>query len=322
MAPARPFPVDPQLTAIAIGYSNPANSLIANDVLPEVQVGAEKFSWTEYPIADAFTVPDTRVGRAGRVNRVTFTGEERTASTNDYGLEDPIPLSDIEEAERARAENRSNYDPEAHGIMMLTDLLLLAKELRAASTVQDPANYAPERREVLTGTDRFSDYVNSKPIQVIKAAINGTLIYRPNVMSMGPKVWEFLSSHPALVNAIRGNLTSEGIVTREQVARLFEIQKVVVGEGYVNTAKPGQDPVLGRAWGNSIQLTYVNPVVSTQRGITWGYTAKYGSRIAGRIIDPNVGLDGGVVIRSGEKCAEIVAARDVGFQIANVVEEL
>ncbi|MBY6243858.1 capsid protein, partial [Methylosinus sp. Sm6] len=80
MAPSRPFVVNPVLTGIAIGYSNPDVALIADQVMPRVEVGGESFKWTEYPLAEAFTVPSTRVGRKGRVPEVEFSGTERDGS--------------------------------------------------------------------------------------------------------------------------------------------------------------------------------------------------------------------------------------------------
>ncbi|PWV97714.1 hypothetical protein DFR52_106239 [Hoeflea marina] len=321
MAPNRPFVVDPTLSAIAIGYSNDAQTLIADRVLPRQPVAGEKFKWLEYPLGQAFSVPDTRVGRTGRVNRVEFESTEKTESVEDFGLEDPIPNSDIVEAERARAENRSSFNPETYATMMLTDLTLLDREVRVAKMIQDTNSYDAARRLALTGTDKFSDYDNSNPLEVLKEAINGTLIYRANTLVMGNKVWQTLSSHPHLVNAIRGSFTNKGIISREELARLLEIREILVGEGYVNTARKGQAPVLDRVWGNSIQALHINPIARPEGGITFGYTAEYGNRVSGRIEDPNVGLGGGTVIRVGERVKELICAKDVGYQLTGVVAD-
>ncbi|MBX3545584.1 capsid protein [Chelatococcus sp.] len=319
MAQRRPFQTDPVLTGIAIGYRNRAQSLIADDVLPRVPVGSEKFAWTKYPLAEGFTLPDSLVGRRGRVNRVEFTGTEVDDSTDDHGFESEIPNSDIDEARKQREAGLSLYDPEAHAAEGLADLLLLAREVRVAQLVQASSSYSASRRLVLSGTDRFSDYENSDPIAVIKAALEGTLIYRPNTLVMGQSVWSKLSSHPHLVNAVRGNVTSQGIITREEFARLFEIQRLLVGESFVNLAHKGQDPNLARVWGKSIQALYIDPNARPQRGVTFGFTAQCGTKIGGRIEDPNIGLEGGHAVRIGEKVKECVVAPDVGFQIADAV---
>ena len=99
MTPNRPFVTSPRLTAFAIGYRNPAYNFIADAVLPRVPVGAEKFSWTEYPLEEGFRVVDNRVGRTGRVNRVEFSGAQRESAVEDFGLDAPVPYSDIEAAD-------------------------------------------------------------------------------------------------------------------------------------------------------------------------------------------------------------------------------
>ena len=322
-APNRPFVVDPVLTAIAVGYRNTTAMRIADQVMPRVPVSAEKFKWTEYPLAEAFNVPDARVGRRGRVQQLEFGGEERTSAVEDFGLETPIPYSDIDAAAAARAQGVSAYDPEGHSVAMLTDTLENIREVRVAQVVHNPDSYAPGRRVVLSGGSQFSDYVNSDPIGVIKTGCEGTLIHAPNTLVMGRQVWSKLSSHPKIVNAVKGNLTDQGIVSREAFVELFAgegISRLLIGDAWYNTARPGQAVSLNRAWGKHIALLHLNPMATAEGGgITFGLTAQYGSKIAGRIEDRDVGLQGGVRIRSGERVKELVVARDVGYFIENAV---
>ena len=324
MAPNRPFVVDPILTSIAIGYRNLSAMLIADEVLPRVPVGAEKFSWSEYPLEEAFNTPDARVGRRGRVQQLEFGGTEKTDEVEDYGLESPIPYSDIDAAAEARERKVSTFDPEGHATMMLTDTVNNIREVRVASLIHNLNTYAASRRITLAGNDQFSDYVNSDPIGVIKAGCEATLVFPPNTMVMGRAVWSKLSSHPKVVNAVKGNLTNAGIITKEQFKEMFAdygINKVLVGDAFYNTAKPGQPAALGRAWGKHIALLHINPVAQAQPngGITFGLTAQYGTKISGRIEDNGIGLQGGVNIRTGERIKELVVAKDVGYFVQNAV---
>jgi hypothetical protein len=324
MAPNRPFVVDPILTSIAIGYRNPSATLIADEVLPRVPVGAEKFAWSKYPLEDAFNTPDARVGRRGRVQQLEFGGTQETSEVEDYGLESPIPYSDIDAAAEARERKVSTYDPEGHSAMMLADTMANIREVRVAGLIHSLNTYAASRRITLAGNDQFSDYVNSDPIGVIKTGCESTLVFPPNTMAMGRMVWSKLSSHPKIVNAVKGNVTGSGIITREQFQELFSdygIKKVLVGDAFYNTAKPGQAASLGRAWGKHIALLHINPVAAAapNGGITFGLTAQYGTKISGRIEDNNIGLQGGVNIRTGERIKELIVAQDVGYFVQNAV---
>ena len=194
MATTRPFVVDATLTAVAIGYKNGSAMRIADKVLPRLPVSNEKFKYTVYPISEAFNTPDARVGRKGVVKQLEFTGTEITSDVVDYGLDSPIPQSDIDVATAARAEGRTVFDPEA----------------RATA--------------------------------------------------------------------------------------------------------------LSRAWGKHMALLYLNPLASVEQGgITFGFTAQYGDRMAGRIEDPDIGLQGGFRIRTGERVRELISAQDVGYFIQNAV---
>jgi hypothetical protein len=325
----RPFVVDAVLTAIAVGYRNPAAFYIADEAMPRSEVTAEKFKWTEYPIEEAFNVPDGRVGRTGRVQQLEFGGIERAAAVEDFGFDSPIPNSDILAASEARARGVSTFDPEGHAVMMITDTLMNIREVRVANIKHNPANYAAGRKIALSGASQFNNYgktgdtYNSDPIGVIKRGLDATLVQRPNQMELGRAVWSVLSSHPQIVNAVKGNVTASGIVTLEAFRELFAgegIQKVLIGDAWFNTARPGRPVALQRAWGKHISLTHINPVATPEMGgITWGLTAQYGGKIAGRIEDQDVGLQGGIRVRTGERVKELVVAQDVGYLIQDAV---
>lgn len=320
----RPFVVDPVLTGIAIGYRNAAETYVADEALPRVQVTGEKFKWTHYPIAEGFNVPDGRVGRKGPVPQLEFGGEERTASVEDYGFDAPIPNSDIIAAQAAREAGLSNHDPEGHAVMSIADTLANIRELRVAAIMHNPATYAPSRRiQLSTSTSRFDDYANSDPIGVLKAGFDATLVKRPNQAVMGRALWSKLSSHPHLVNAVKGGVTDKGVITPAQFVELFAgegLKKLLIGDAWFNAARPGQPANLRRAWGNHIALTHIDPTATPESGgITFGMTAQFGTRIAGRIEDQDVGLQGGIRIRTGERVKELVVAQDVGFLIQDAM---
>lgn len=323
MAVKRPFPIDPTLTAISIAYKNPAHTLIYSRVLPGIEVSGETFKWNEFPLGEAFTVPELEVGRKGRPAQVEFTAEEKDSSTKDYGLDDAIPHSDVAEAARARAEKRSSFDPRAAAVEGLTNLVELGREVRAAAVVQDPANYSAARKTTLVGNDQFSDFENSDPYEVIDEGFDATLVYRPNTIAMGQSVWSKVKRHPRLIKAVKGGLTEDGAITKAQFADLFEIpiENLLIGMAQVNLSRKGQDVTLSRVWGKSMHLLYIDPSkqAANDAVMTWGFTAELGTRISGSIDDPDIGLEGGERIRVGEKVRELVCAKDVGYAIFGAV---
>ena len=314
----RPFVVDPVLTAIAIGYENPDEAYIADEVMPRYTVPQEKYSWTEYDLGEAFDVPDNRVGRTGQVNRVELGGTQNSGQVQDYGLDIPVPHSDIKVAAAARAAGQSAHDPEAHAVKRIKTYNMNAREIRVAAVVHNTATYAADKRVALVGTAQWSDYASSNPIDDFEAALEGTLVHRPNTIAMGRPVFSVLRRHPHIVNAVKGNLTDKGMVTKAQLEELFEVPRIVIGEAWKNSAKPGQPTSLARVWGKNVAFLYVNREASPD-DLTFGITAQFGDRVAGRIEDEDVGLEGGVRIREGERVEERVLAKDVGYFIQNAV---
>ena len=90
-----PNAVNAELTAIAVGFTNPDANLVADRVLPIVQT-AQKFKYTEFDAGQAYSVPSTLVGRKSYPNEVEFGSRELEKSTDDHGLDDFVPNSDME----------------------------------------------------------------------------------------------------------------------------------------------------------------------------------------------------------------------------------
>ncbi|RYB02031.1 capsid protein [Lichenibacterium ramalinae] len=312
-----PFQADPILTALVVSYRNPQASYIADDFLPRTPVGGERFGWQRMPLGQSITVPETRVGRTGRPNVVEFEGTRETSETVDYGLDTPIPQTDVDEATALRTRGLSTYDPEQVATLTLADLMLVDREVRVAKIGQDPTNYAGSA--VLPPASMFDDYADSDPIKTIQGAISAYRFFEYNTMTMGFRVFTQLRSHPKIVNAVKGNVTGSGIVSQEELRQLFGMDKVLVGKSFVNTARPGQPVQLTRVWGNNLALTYVNKAANVQDPSTFGMTAQFGTRIAGSIPDPNIGIRGGMKIRVGEQVRELVTAPDAGYLIQNCV---
>lgn len=310
---AAPFPITPELQAIALAYRN--NKLIADDVLPRVPVGLQSFRYMSYPKGQFMTVVETRVSRKGAPNEVEFTGTEVTDSTNDEALDDMVPINDIEVASK-----QGLPDPIGQAVEGLSELIALKREVRAATLVFGASNYASSNKTAKSGNAQWSDYTagHSDPINDIMTGLD-TCIMRPNVMVLGNSVSSKLRRHPSIVKSYNGTAGDTGIVPLQYLADLFELDEVLVGQGWVNTAKKGQAANLSRVWGNHCALIYRNKLATNNRGTTFGFTAQSGTRIAGQQYDGNIGMRGGQKVRVGESVKELIMANDLGYLIADAI---
>ena len=309
-----PFPVTPELTAVAIAYRN--TRLIADDVLPRVPVGLQNFKYLVYPKGEFFSIGDTSVGRKGQPNQVEFTGTEVDSSTVDQALDDAVPNADIE-----NARNQPGMpDPLMRATEGTTQLIALRREVRSAALVFSAAQYAAANKVTLAGNDQWSAFAqaDSDPIEDIMTGLDACVM-RPNILVMGNAVSSKLRRHPVIVKSYNGTSGDAGIVPLQFIADLFELDQVLVGQGWVNTAAKGQATALARVWGKHAALIYRDRTADTQRGVTFGLTAQWGTRIAGSEYDGKIGMRGGQRVRVGESVKELITANDLGYFIENAV---
>lgn len=312
MSQVRPFPVDARLTGIALAYRNRA--LIADSVLPRVPVGGQTFKWLKFNSAENFTIPGTLVGRKGRPNEVEFSATEESGQVYDYGLDDVIPNDDV-------ASAPPGFDPVGIATQGLTDLVALDREVRVAQKVFSAANYPAGNKDTLTSGEYWDDPA-SNPVEYIMDILDIPMV-RPNVATFSRKVYDRLRAHPKVVAAVHasgGNAAVGGLVSRQALADLFELDEILVGQSFLNTAKPGQTPTLARIWGNHAAFFVRNPLSNTRSPqMTFGYTAQWQGRVAGQMAEPQTGLRGSIRVRVGESVNEIIAAADAAYFVENAI---
>lgn len=309
-----PFPQDTQLTAIAIAVQN--RELIADLVLPRTSpLAKSKFSYQYYPPEQMFAVPQTGVGRRGRVNEVDFSGEAIEASTDDYGLEYGLPYTDVRDAP-------DNTDLAALTTEWLTGLVLLDREVRTSQLVLNPDTYKGNS-EVLSPADRF-DNPDSDPLGLLLDVLDRPIM-RPNVLVMGQSEWRGLRTNASIVKAVHGTLGDKGAASKEQIMELLEVRDIIVGRSLVNIAAPGKSTQMKPCWQGGVALLYQDPTAARIAGqveggnVTFGFTAQTGTRLAGQWDDRTIGLRGGTRVRVGETIKEVVCAPSLGFLLQDVI---
>jgi hypothetical protein len=309
------FSVNPALSAIAVGYSN--QKLIADSVLPRVGVPTKTFLYTVYNKADPFTVQDSRVQRKSEPTQVDFGGVQVSASCLDYGFDDLIPVDEINQWE-SMPKPAGAVSPMAKSTSLLTNLLLLDREIRVANKVFNAASYAAGQSATLSGTSQWSDYTNSDPLDALMVAMDVPL-FRPNKLVIGRAAWTKLRKHPKLVQAVYKNYQGAGVVSAKDLADELELDEIIIGDAWFNTAARGQNPTITRAWGKHAALLYIDPDMANVDQPQFGFTPVWGARVAGTIDEPKKGLRGGTTVRVGESVTEVISDGSCGYFFQNVV---
>lgn len=320
----RAFIQSAALTAIAVNFLTPEVHFVADHILPRVDVGDETYKYDVYNTAEAFTVPDTTVGRRGMVPEVEFSAEQKAGFVVDRGLDSPVPQSDIDRAARQRAAGQTGYDPEARAVEGLVHLMRIDRERRVAALVDNINTYDADKRVTLAGSDKWT-HADSTPIDDISAGQDATLIARPNIAVCSRPVATALRKNKQIVKAVHGNDGDAGYAPLAKIAELLELEAIYVGDSFINASRPGQAASMERIWGSGFSLLHRSSVASNTNGIpTFGMTAEMrynGSPvISGRFTNPKgPGLLGGTTVRVGESVQEHILAPSVGYHIAATI---
>ncbi len=313
-----PFQVQPRLTQIAMAVK--PMGMIADLVCPRIPVDSEKFYYTKMTTEEMFQIQDVKVGRTSAPNQVEFGATDVLDSTEDYGLDDPVPNKDIKNAEG------TNVDPLGRAAEGTSILMDLAREKRVADLYFGLNTYTPALRTTLSGTSQWNDYANSDPLSAILGMYDNMLV-RPNVGILGRAVYTRLRMHPKVVAAVLGNsgtgaaVSASGAVVTRALADLLELDELYIGEAFAASNKKGQASAYGRLWGKHAAFMRIDKNVRNTRGAlpTFGFTAQWGSKVGGTIFDPKIGLDGGQIVRVGEHVKELVSFQEVGAFFQNAV---
>ncbi|WP_347258296.1 major capsid protein [Methylocaldum sp.] len=300
-----PYPISPELTNVAREYRN--DRFIADEVLPRIPVASMEFKYLTANAGELLARLETRVGRKGKPNEVSFTAGEIVDAVHGAALEHVIPWHDLANA----------LDPDEmkrKAVRDTTDLILLDRERRVANLVFGSTSYPPSNVQTLAGASQWNDRT-SDPIAAIMDALD-SCIMRPNIAVLGRRTWTKLKLHPKVVEAVYWGTADAGVVGPDDVARVLEIDKIIVGDAWHNTAKKGKAASLTRLWGPHAAFLYMGQPGNPNR---WGATAAWGERFAFSYEDPNRSVRGAHVIRVGEYVEEFLVSPELGCLIRNAV---
>lgn len=136
--------------------------------------------------------------------------------------------------------------------------------------------------DLVAGTDYTAwDDVVSTPLEDIdnqKEAIEGATGYLPNKLCINRKVWHALRNHPDIVDRVK--YVSSEPVAMGIVARLMELDEIVVGAGVRNSAQKNLTGSFAYIFGSHALLAYVPPsasLMSPAAGYTFRWTGLRGS---------------------------------------------
>jgi hypothetical protein len=233
-----------------------AESFIADKVFPIVPVDKQSDKYFVYTKNDWLR---DEAQRRGPGTESAGGGYNLTTAT--YSADVFAFHKDISDQIRANADAPINLDREA--VDFVTHRLLLRREIQFVADFLTTSIWSLDITGVASSPSgnqviQWSDYANSDPIDNVeagKAYVLSKTGYQPNVLVLGYEVFRELKNHPDLVDRIK--YTSSQTITADMMARMFELDRVLVSQSVKATNNEGGTEGYDFTMGKQALLAYV-----------------------------------------------------------------
>jgi hypothetical protein len=296
---------DAVLTNVAVKYTNEA--YIADQILPTFTVKKQNGKYYVYDSAQMRPVKTLRAIGAG-ANEVDYG----VSCSGTYGCDDHALKEFV--AEEIQDQADQPIDPLIDATENVTERILIGKEKDLATNMASTSvltNYS-----TLSGTDRWDDYTNSDPIDDVKtakAAVHAKIFKTPNTLVLQKQVYEKLLDHPDIVERIK--YSQLGVANAALLARIFDVENVLIASAGYNSADEGQADAHSYIWGKHAWLVYIAPTVKAKQ-VTFGYTFTYQTRVTEKWTDGDLK---GTFVRVHENYDQKFVSVDAAYALRTVI---
>ena len=254
--------IDPILTTAARGYMNPA--LVFRALFPVVTTGARGGTRIEFDRTD-FRKVNTRRAPGATTQHVQFGHEGKKFALTQHRLMGKVPVETAEEAMTV-----AGIDLGMRTVTGVQNIIGLEREIHAAELVLAAATYDATHVNTLAGNAQWSNGA-STPTRNVMAAVETTRAatgMRPNTVIMGGQVYSQVRVHEDVLQQIR-YAGGRQIANKEDLARLWDVERVVVGDAiYVDEDDTPKD-----VWGKDVVIAYtaVGSISRYEPSFGYGY---------------------------------------------------
>lgn len=298
--------VDPALSNVSIKYTN--NVFIADLIAPMLKVAKQTGKYYIYDKAN-LRIDKTNRAAGSPANEIDFG----VAPTGTFACDDHALKGFVSDEVQDQADAALN--PLIDETETITEKLLLDREQNLATLITNTSNLT--NNTTLSGTSQWSDYSNSDPVGDIRTArttVHQNTFKKPNTLIMGKQVFDMLCEHPQIIERVK--YSQLGVITAELLARVFQVEKILVGEAGKNGVVEGQTDSLSYIWGKYVIVAFIAPQVAL-RQVTLCYTFTYGVRQVKRWRDED---REGTYVRVGQdNYVQKVIAAAAGYLIVNAI---
>jgi len=231
--------VNAPLTNISVAYIQSQADFVADKAFPVIPVDKQSDIYWLYTKNDWFR--DEAQQRAPGTE--SAGGGYSVDSSNTYYCKVYAFHKDVPDQVRANADAALDVDRDA--TMFVTQRLLIRREKQwhdqyfaAGKGWKDYTGVAGV--PAVNQFKQWSDFTSSDPVNDIKIArmyIKTLTGFRPNTLVLQEEVFETLKLHPDIID--RYKYTSSQVITADMLAKLFEVDRILISGGVYATNNEG-----------------------------------------------------------------------------------
>lgn len=261
----RDLHIDQNLTNVAMNYR--PQGMIADMIAPIVTVQKETDLYPVFSQREALAIEDTKRARGTAANRITRSVSSEGYRAENYALAYDLPIED-----RANMDAAYAFELEAGASRYLVDKLVLDWDRRVLSTVGSSTN-------VSTGFVPSSAWATGgDPVSQLYQAIEqvqATTAYRPNNILFGWRAYNWFRRNSNVRNFVLGSNNGGGVITRQSVAGIFEVERILVSEAFYNSANEAKAISLANTFPSDAVLVYYAPSAPSREVPSFMYSFRW-----------------------------------------------
>jgi len=264
--------IDQPLTNLTLAYAQSQENFIADKIFPIVGVERQSDKYYIYDRANMNRTGDVaKLAPRTEVNRIGMTISNSSYFADVYGL-------GMDFDEQTLANEDAALEIRSAGAETLAMRLMIHREEQFATNFFSTGVWGTDN--TLSGTDQWSDYTNSTPIQDVTAARRAVQLasggFKPNTMVVGKEVRDKLINHPDILARLNGGatVTNTALITDAKLAEIFEVENFYVMEAVKNSSVEGVAESNAFIGGKNALLAYTPSsagLMSPAAGLTFAW---------------------------------------------------
>ena len=229
------------------------NGYVASRVFPVVDVASQAGQFGVLPIEELMQQRTTNRSPGGGYSRGNFKFQTATYACEEHGAEEPVD-------DRQAKMYREYFDAEQVATLRAFSAVLRNAEQRVADAVFNTTTW--NGASLTTGiTNEWDDVGNATPITDVDAAVkkvyDGSGLWA-NALIVNQKVFRNLRRCAQIIDAIEssgaGDPSKQSDITADMLARVFDLDFVIVAGASRNNGKEGQAASPVQIWSDEYAM--------------------------------------------------------------------